>query len=107
MMENGKKFLEEASKNEALAKALAEAQAQAAKALGADANPDEVAAAASAAMLKTANANGYSLTAEDFAPSKMAAISEDELAAVAGGSGVAAAGVTSVCRCMSYGSGLT
>ena len=77
MTDNAKKFLEFVSKNDALKNEMKDAK-------GAE------------AILKLARANGFELKAEDFAPSEMEELSEDEMKAVAGGS---------LCTCGSSGSG--
>ncbi|MBQ7543947.1 MAG: Nif11-like leader peptide family natural product precursor [Synergistaceae bacterium] len=88
MTDNVKKFLEAVSQDEALKDAMKSAK-------GFD------------AIVKLAASRGFAITAEDLAPSETSELSEDEMAAVSGGTGFFAAKVTSSCRCQNYGSGLT
>ena len=77
MTENGRNFIVQASKDSKIQEAMKAAQVE--------------------AMLKVANANGYKLTAEDFAAdAKAGQLSEEEMKAVAGGS---------VCVCPVFGGG--
>ena len=78
MKENVKKFLEEASKNEAMRKEL-------------QSSTDK------AAMIEVAKAHGLKLTEDDFDLSAMNELSEDEMKAVAGG--------TDFCTCTDKGHG--
>ncbi len=92
MTDNAKKFLEFASKNEAI-----KAEFKGAK------SPED--------MHKVAKTHGFELTAEDFRPSKMEELSEDEMKAVAGGSFMFCSDPGDVethnlvCSCTEYGEG--
>ena len=97
MTENGRKFLEQVSKDKALQAELQKAQGMALNALLKDKGLEDAAAkAGTEAMLKVASAHGFKLTAEDLKPAKLEALSENELKAVAGGG---------VCSCPFAGSG--
>ncbi len=85
MTDNAKKFLAAVSQDEALKKEF-----EGVKGLE--------------AMLKIAKAHGFELTAEDFTPSDMEKLSEDEMKAVAGGRMMAASG-SGVCQCCNVGEG--
>ena len=86
MTENGKKFLEQVSKDKALQAELQKAQGEALSALLKDKGLEDAAAkAGTEAMLKVASAHGVKLTAEDLKPAKLEPLSEDEMKAVAGG----------------------
>ena len=88
MTENGKKFLEQVSKDEALQVELQKAQSEALNTLLKDKGLEDAATkAGTEAMLKVASAHGFKLTAEDLKPAKLEALSEDEMKAVAGGGG--------------------
>ena len=101
MTENGKKFLEQVSKDKALQAELQKAQGEALGALLKDKGLEDAAAkAGTEAMLKVASAHGFKLTAEDLKPAKLEALSENELKAVAGGG-------TCVCPAVGGGSGDT
>ena len=98
MTENGKKFLEQVSKDKALQEELQEAQGEALGALLKDKGLEDAAAkAGTEAMLKVASAHGFKLTAEDLETAKLEALSENELKAVAGG--------TAYCDCHKHGEG--
>ena len=99
MTENGKKFLEQVSKDKALQAELQKAQGMALNALLKDKGLEDAAAkAGTEAMLKVASAHGVKLTAEDLKPAKLEALSEDEMKAVAGGRNC-------VCAVLGVGSG--
>ena len=99
MTENGKKFLEQVSKDAALQAELQEAQGAALNALLKDKGLEDAAEkTGTEAMLKVASAHGFKLTDEDLKPAKLEAMSEDELKAVAGG-GMA------FCGCDGHGTG--
>lgn len=68
MTENAKKFLAFASKNEAVSKKL-----------------EECSASAMESVIALAASYGFTLTEEDFSPSSMHELAEDELKAVSGG----------------------
>ena len=86
MTDNMKKFLEAASKDEALKAEL--------KAL-ADGKPED-AEAVKAATIEFAAKHGFTLTDDDFKPSEITELTEDEMKAVAGGAG---------CGCGVFGGG--
>ncbi|MBQ3401959.1 MAG: Nif11-like leader peptide family RiPP precursor [Synergistaceae bacterium] len=93
MTENGKKFIEQASKDAKLQEVMRATQLE--------------------TILEVANANGYNLTAEDFAAdAKAEELSEDEMMAVAGGGKCACAfyggggGDGLVCACTTGGEGV-
>lgn len=90
MNDKAKKFLEEVSANPELKAELTKVWESAAG------KTEKEAAEVSA---KFAKSHGYDLSAEDFKPTQMYLLSEDELKAVAGGRNVNASRVTSVCSC--------
>ena len=97
MTENGKKFLEQVSKDAALQAELQKANVTALCTLLKEKGLEDAAAkAGTEATLKVASAHGFKLTAEDLKPAKMEALSEDEMKAVAGGG---------LCTCPLVGSG--
>ena len=87
MTDNAKKFLAAVSQDEALKKEF-----EGVKGLE--------------AMLKIAKAHGFELTAEDFTPSDMEKLSEDEMKAVAGGAFLDETIVYTECKCSKGGEGL-
>ena len=89
MTDNMKKFLEAASKDEAL-KAEVNALAEKFDRKSADEN------ALKAAAIELAAKHGFTLTDDDFKPSEMTELTEDEMKAVAGGTG---------CGCAIFGGG--
>ena len=97
MTENGKKFLEQVSKDKALQAELQKANVTALCTLLKEKGLEDAAAkAGTEATLKVASAHGFKLTAEDLKPAKLEALSEDEMKAVAGGG---------VCACAMAGGG--
>ena len=112
MTENGKKFLEQVSKDKTLQAELQKAQSEALGALLKDKGLEDAAAkAGTEAMLKVASAHGFKLTAEDLKPAKLEALSENELKAVAGGVrcyclvGGGGTGGSMTCACVAAGGG--
>ena len=89
MTDNMKKFLEAASKDEAL-KAEVNALAEKFDRKSADEN------ALKAAAIELAAKHGFTLTDDDFKPSEMTELTEDEMKSVAGGA---------TCSCSPEGSG--
>ena len=105
MKENARKFLELASKDEALKQELTTAWAEAAKGKEAREAVTEAAAQASA---KVAAAHGHNIAVEDFKAEKnMYLLSEEELQSVAGGVNFTPQKVTSTCSCNRSGDGYT
>ena len=89
MTDNMKDFLEFASKNETL---KTEVKALAAKFDRKEADEDVLKAAA----IELAAKHGFTLTDDDFKPSEMTELTEDEMKAVAGGTEVCACAVVGV-----------
>ncbi|MBQ7560468.1 MAG: hypothetical protein IJS99_01360 [Synergistaceae bacterium] len=101
MNEKARKFLEEVSQNPEL-------KAELTKSLSGDGvvfvlKNEAQAKIAAEALAKVAQSQGYELTIDDFAITKLSSLSEDELKSVAGG--IALDGAKNGCSCPQMGFG--